>query len=84
MSAGAVMTYMLAANAETGAPEPWGEFPHCAPWHLLPGAARCISGAVVVDAEGKSDVECTREVGHTGPHVMHLRAGVPLVAWLER
>jgi hypothetical protein len=81
---GARVTFMVAQDTATGQFKQLGEFPHCAHWSLIDGADQCEAEmSLTNEAAGDSFGEqCTREVGHHGPHVVHAEPGLPVLAWL--
>lgn len=80
---GARMTFMVATTA-AGRIKVLGERPHCAMWTLFPDADRCVAEmSLTNEGDGENFTEqCTREVGHEGPHVVHAVPGLPILAWL--
>ncbi len=81
---GARVTFMVAQDTATGRPKVLGERPHCAMWTLVPDAEQCVAEiSMTNEGDGESFTEqCTREVGHGGPHVVHAEPGLPVLAWL--
>lgn len=78
---GAVVTYSVLWSIQHEAWVYTGDRPHCA---MAEPDGQCTSTVSVTDAEGVSTESCTREVGHTGPHVIHARPGLPILAWLVK
>lgn len=78
---GAVVTYSVLWSIPLGSWVSTGDRPHCA---MAAPDEQCASTVSVTDADGVSTESCTREVGHTGPHVIHARPGLPILAWLVK
>jgi hypothetical protein len=81
---GARVTFMVAEDNTTGKLVQLGEFPHCAHFTLTPSASQCEAGMNLTNEAGGDSFseQCTREVGHRGPHVVHAEPGLPVLAWL--
>jgi hypothetical protein len=83
---GARITYLVVWNNATSQYISMGERPHCLPWYMVPNAEAPCPAKIGVTNEGGGETfseQCTRELKHPGPHVVHSEPGLPVLAWLE-